>query len=115
MVTDTKGILRINDPRKIYFEIFVIILAVYNCFGIPFEICFKPAAMESSGFLVINTLIDIIFGIDIALQFKTTYYDPFTGEEIFDKKTITMEYLKGRFTIDILATVPFDNIAFLIT
>lgn len=71
--------------------------------------------MESTGFLILNTLIDIIFGVDIALQFKTTYYDPFTGEEIFDKKTITMEYLKGRFLIDILATVPFDNIAFLIT
>jgi hypothetical protein len=71
--------------------------------------------MESSGFLVLNTVIDIIFGIDIVLQFKTTYYDSLTGEEIFDKKTIIMEYLKGRFLIDLLATVPFDNIVFMFT
>lgn len=65
--------------------------------------------------MVLNTVIDIIFGIDIVLQFKTTYYDSLTGEEIFDKKTIIMEYLKGRFLIDLLATVPFDNIVFMFT
>jgi len=36
---DYNGIIRINDPRKVYFEVFVIILAIYNCFGIPLEIC----------------------------------------------------------------------------
>ena len=43
---DHAGVVRINDKRKIYFEIFVIFLAIYNCFGIPFEICFKPPEME---------------------------------------------------------------------
>lgn len=37
---DKTGIFEINHPKKIYFEIFVIILAIYNCFGIPLEICF---------------------------------------------------------------------------
>lgn len=37
---DRSGIFEINHPNKIYFEIFVIILAIYNCFGIPLEICF---------------------------------------------------------------------------
>ena len=112
---DTKGILRISDPGKIYFEIFVIILAIYNCFGIPFEICFKPEVMENTSFLILNTIIDFIFLIDIIVQFKTTYYDPLSGDEIFDKEIIKWNYLKGRFLIDILATVPFDNIVFLIT
>ena len=42
-------------------------------------------------------------------------YDPLSGDEIFDKEIIYWNYLKGRFLIDILATVPFDNIVFLIT
>lgn len=82
---DKTGIFQINDPRKIYFEVFVIILAIYNCFGIPFEICFEPPIMESNAFLILNSIIDFFFGIDIYVQFKTTYYDPLSGDEVFDK------------------------------
>ena len=115
VVVDTEGIIRINDHRKIYFEIFVIILAIYNCYGIPFEICFKPKIMDSSGFLILNSIIDVIFGIDIIVQFKTTYYDSMSGDEIFDKEMIKWNYLQGRFFIDILATVPLENIGMIFT
>lgn len=108
------GILRINDGRKIYFEIFVIILAIYNCFGIPLEICLQPVTMESQGFLILNSVIDFIFGIDIFVQFKTTYYDALSGDEVFDKNLIFWNYIKGRFFIDLLATVPFDNLTYAI-
>ena len=112
---DKSGIFEINHPKKIYFEIFVIILAIYNCFGIPLEICFSPVAMEATEFLIINSIIDIIFGIDIYVQFKTTFYDPLSGDEIFDKKIIFWTYMKGRFIVDFLATVPFDNLTYAIT
>ena len=62
-----------------------------------------------------NSVIDFIFGVDIYIQFKTTYYDPLSGDEIFDKKIIRSNYLTGRFIVDLLATVPFDSIVFLIT
>jgi len=39
---DFTGVIRVNDTKKVYFEIFVIILAIYNCFGIPLEICLQP-------------------------------------------------------------------------
>lgn len=29
-----------NDPRKTNWELFVIVLALYNSFSIPFELCF---------------------------------------------------------------------------
>ena len=45
VVVDNSNIIRINDKRKVYFEIFVIVLAIYNCFGIPLEICFAPPMM----------------------------------------------------------------------
>ena len=112
---DKSGIFEINHPKKIYFEIFVIFLAVYNCFGIPLEICFKPATMEAVEFLVLNSIIDFMFGVDIYVQFKTTFYDPLSGDEVFDKKIIFWNYLQGRFMVDFLATVPFDNIGYAIT
>jgi hypothetical protein len=71
--------------------------------------------MESQGFSVLNNIIDLMFLVDIFVQLRTTYYDPLTGDEIFDKKVIRDNYIYGRFMIDVLATVPLDTITFWIT
>jgi len=49
--------------------------------------------------------------IDIIVVFRTTILDEESGEEIKDAKIIASSYLKGRFMIDFLSTVPFDSIA----
>lgn len=46
--------------------------------------------------------------VDVFINFRTTYVNSKTGEEIFDVKMITKNYLKGRFWIDILASLPMD-------
>jgi hypothetical protein len=53
--------------------------------------------------------------LDIIVQFNTTFFDPLSGEEVFDKVLIKKTYLKGRFIIDFLSTVPFDVIVQAIT
>ena len=57
-----------------------------------------------------NYLIDILFFIDIILNFRTTYQNSQTGEEVIQIKDIQLKYLKGMFIIDVLATVPFYDI-----
>lgn len=42
--------------------------------------------------------------------FRTSYIHPKTGNEILRPKTIAINYLKGRFWIDFLASFPFDII-----
>ena len=66
--------------------------------------------MASIKFLIINTLIDICFGIDIFVNFRTTFYHPVTGDEISNLRIIRTSYCRGRFILDLLSTVPFDNI-----
>ena len=58
--------------------------------------------MENTSFMILNTIIDFIFFIDKFVQFKTSYYDPLNGNEIFDKEIIKWNYLKGKILIDIL-------------
>ena len=99
-----------NDPRKTQWEVFVIVLAIYNSFYIPFEISFEPDELNSIKFLILNTIIDVMFGIDIFINFRTTFYHPVTGDEISDLKIIKTSYCRGRFFLDLLSTVPFDNI-----
>lgn len=48
------------------------------------------------------------------MVFRTTYVDPYSGEEVLDGNMIAINYLKGRFWIDLLATVPFDTIGLLV-
>ena len=60
-------------------------------------------------------MIDLVFLGDIIVNFRTTFYDIETGDEVFDAKRIGKQYLKGRFTIDLLSTLPFDNIAAIFT
>ena len=77
--------------------------------------------MKSAKFFVLNTLIDLMFGIDIVVNFRTTYYDNETQDEVLDPKLTAKEYISScnltspSFTIDFLSTVPFDNIALIFT
>lgn len=49
-----------------------------------------------------------MFAIDILCSFRTTYIDIKTGMEVRNLRKLGVEYLKGQFTIDLLATIPFD-------
>jgi len=111
----SKYMFRQNDPRKTKWDLVIIFLAIYNSFQIPFEIAFNPADMKTPAFIVLNSMIDFIFLLDIVVNFRTTFYDIETGDEVFDAKRTGRKYLKSRFTIDLLSTIPFDNIALIFT
>jgi hypothetical protein len=111
----SKLILRQNDPRKTRWDLVIIFLAIYNSFQIPFEIAFNPPKMKQPEFILLNSLIDFTFLMDIVINFRTTFYDIETGDEVFDAKRTGKVYMRGRFTIDLLSTLPFDNIALIFT
>lgn len=104
----------INDERKTNWDLFVMILATYNCFEIPLGMAFNPKTLEKATFRALSPVIDLFFLIDIVVSFRTTFIDLNSGQEIRDVKAIQKNYLKTHFTIDLLATVPFDLLAELI-
>lgn len=57
-----------------------------------------------------DSLIDLVFLVDIVLNFRTTYIDSVTGEEVLDPALISKKYLtEMRFVIDVLSTIPLDD------
>ena len=103
-----KYMIRFLNPKKFYWDMFVIFLAVWNCITIPIDIAFSSDIFTSAGFILLDICIDLLFLLDIVVNFRTTFYDK-DGDEIFDAKIIAKNYaLGGRFTIDALATIPFD-------
>jgi len=45
--------------------------------------------MEGPSFMVLNTLIDLVFLADIVVNFRTTYYDVDNGDEVFESSMIS--------------------------
>lgn len=60
-------------------------------------------------------MMDFLFAMDVVLNFRTSIANDLTGEEIFDSKLIAMRYLKNRFFLDILSSVPLDTLVSLLS
>ena len=73
----------------------------------------KLELFETPIYKAISIIIDLIFLIDILVNFNTTIDK---GEKVvYDRKVVARAYLRGRFTVDFLSAVPLDGIAKLLT
>jgi len=75
-------ILRYYDGMKFWWDVLVIILAIFNCLSIPVDISFEPAYSTNIYVQILNFFIDFLFFIDIFINFNTSFYDK-NGIEIF--------------------------------
>ncbi|XP_070144673.1 potassium voltage-gated channel protein eag [Drosophila kikkawai] len=78
-----------------------------NLAHVPYNVAFKNKTSEDVSLLVVDSIVDVIFFIDIVLNFHTTFVGP-GGEVVSDPKVIRMNYLKSWFIIDLLSCLPYD-------
>jgi len=95
-------------PWKVKWDLLIIAMAIYNCITMPLELSFVPDVASSSHLAWANLFIDFCYFIDMILSFRTSYINPMTGSEIVSKREVTINYLTGRFWVDLISTVPFD-------
>lgn len=60
-------------------------------------------------FQIANSIIDFCFFLDICINFRTVYIDDL-GNEYNKSSDIARFYLRHAFILDLLATIPFDDI-----
>jgi CRP-like cAMP-binding protein len=101
-------LIRITRPYRVRWDLFTMVLALYNCVTVPLFFAFEYSPSEA--LLAINTTIDCIFLTDILLNFFTTYISN-TGDEVVDCRQICTRYFKRMFWIDFISSVPIDNFA----
>ena len=83
-------------------------MAVYQAITIPISITYEPDSFSSPKAKTIDSFIDLVFLIDIIINFRTSYVDPLNGEEILDAYIVAVIYMTSiHFWLDILSTVPF--------
>jgi potassium voltage-gated channel Eag-related subfamily H protein 4 len=106
---DVHYIMRLSSSLRLWWDIVVILLAIYNSFTIPLSLAFNPPDLSSTGILCLDTFVDLAFFVDIIINFRTTYISQTTGNEVYNPKLIAKNYvLGGRFWIDLLSSLPMD-------
>ena len=81
------------------------ILLIFSCFTTPTQIALFDDI--STGWSVVNHSIDILFLIDIMVNFNLATYNE-DMDVVEDRVELAKNYLTGWFAIDLIAIIPFD-------
>lgn len=99
-----------NSKFRTNWDLFIMIMAVWNCIAIPLDFAFSPAVAGEAWWKFIDTVIDVIFVVDILVTFRTTYIRS-GGQEVVKPYKIAKSYIKGRFLLDFLSVFPFTLVS----
>lgn len=92
-----------NSKFKTIWNLIIILLLGYTSTVVPFQVAFVD--IDSFSTIVFNYIVDILFGIDIIINFFSAYELANTRVEI-KLKTIACNYLATWFFFDLIATFP---------
>jgi hypothetical protein len=90
------------SPFRELWDWLIILLCIYAAIIVPYNITFK---ME--GIIILDLVIDLIFFIDIVMNFRTTYVTE-SGKLVVNQKDIALLYLKTWFVIDFISFIPLE-------
>ncbi|XP_038073387.1 potassium voltage-gated channel protein eag-like isoform X2 [Patiria miniata] len=94
---------------KTMWDWIILLLTFYTAVAVPFNVAFDTQTAKDYISMVVDGIVDIVFFIDVILNFHTTFVGP-GGEVVSDPKVIRMNYLKSWFIIDLLSCLPYDVI-----
>lgn len=98
------------NPRSRYVQWWDLTTALalgYTAFVTPFEV---GLGLETSinALFAVNQLVNLVFIIDVLVQFVMPVPDPVTGELIRSHAVLARKYLRGWFGVDVLSVLPID-------
>uniref|UniRef100_A0A8C3KDK8 Cyclic nucleotide-binding domain-containing protein n=1 Tax=Calidris pygmaea TaxID=425635 RepID=A0A8C3KDK8_9CHAR len=109
------------SPFKAVWDWLILLLVIYTAIFTPYSAAFllndqEEARRHHCGYScsplnVVDLIVDIMFIIDILINFRTTYVN--SNEEVVSHPArIATHYFKGWFLIDMVAAIPFDLLIF---
>uniref|UniRef100_A0A4W3HM20 Ion transport domain-containing protein n=1 Tax=Callorhinchus milii TaxID=7868 RepID=A0A4W3HM20_CALMI len=109
------------SPFKAMWDWLILLLVIYTAIFTPYSAAFllndqEEEKLRACGYAcnplaVVDLIVDIMFIIDIVINFRTTYVNK-NDEVVSHPGKITVHYFKGWFLIDIVAAIPFDLLIF---
>ncbi|XP_067117092.1 potassium voltage-gated channel subfamily H member 8-like [Osmerus mordax] len=92
----------------------ILLATFYVAITVPYNVCFMAAEGREDGGAgarnppsVSDILVEILFIIDIVLNFRTTYVST-SGQVVYDARSICLHYATSWLFVDLIAALPFD-------
>jgi CRP-like cAMP-binding protein len=98
------GVISTRSGFRFTWDIFMIFLIIYVAVSVPLVLGFGIKLTPT--IFLLDALIDVLFIMDIILNFFTTYIDPDTKEEVVDRRKIVRAYIAFWFWPDLIGSVP---------
>ena len=95
-------IIREQSTFRLCWDALILVLVMVSCVLVPYQLAFLHDVEQVNNGLMFA--ISLIFLVDIGLNFITSYRE--AGSEVFDPGVIRKHYLRGQFSIDLLANFP---------
>ncbi|XP_034042410.1 potassium voltage-gated channel subfamily H member 7-like [Thalassophryne amazonica] len=109
------------SPFKAVWDWLILLLVIYTAILTPYSAAFllndqeeqrrRECGYSCSPLNVVDLMVDIMFIIDILINFRTTYVNQ-NEEVVSHPAKIAVHYFKGWFLIDMVAAIPFDLLIF---
>jgi hypothetical protein len=102
-------VIRTSYTWKIYWDLGLIVLVIYNSLSVPFLAAFDPEN-KLEALEVLEYILDCLFAIDILFSFVTSYMDE-NGDEVLDRRQIAKHYgCSYKFPLDVFGVIPVETI-----
>ena len=105
----------VRDPDSEFsaaWDLTSVALLLYVAIMIPLRACFDMEVQLWSGVFWFDAIVDVFFICDVALNFRTSFFDKNGFREERPKK-MAMHYIKGWFVIDLVSCLPFGYVGYL--
>lgn len=102
-----------NSNKRLVWDVLLVFLLLYVACIVPTRIAFDTSVKLGSALFWFESGVDMFFVCDIVLNFRTSLVIPGEfgkGTRIDDKRAIAIAYMKGWFTIDFIAVLPYSYI-----
>ncbi|XP_053373447.1 potassium voltage-gated channel subfamily H member 7-like isoform X2 [Mercenaria mercenaria] len=107
------------SPFKAIWDWIILLLVIYTAIVTPYMAAFllnenhrdKNKNRYNDPLTITDLLVDVMFIIDILINFRTTYVNK-NDEVVSHPGKIAIHYFKGWFLIDVVAAIPFDLLLF---
>ncbi|KAG8432633.1 hypothetical protein GDO86_017034, partial [Hymenochirus boettgeri] len=89
----------------------ILLATFYVAVTVPYNVCFTISRDDTSSTRsppsVSDIFVEILFMLDILLNFRTTYVSK-SGQVVYDPRSICVHYATTWFFVDLIAALPFD-------
>jgi hyperpolarization activated cyclic nucleotide-gated potassium channel 1 len=106
--SDQNCVIHPFSATRYYWDVFLILFMTYTAVALPLQFAFD---INDASLLIIDQVTNLVFIIDLLLNFRTGYLDVKERTIVLDPRLISIQYLRTWFICDLVAATPFDLIS----